>query len=75
MNWVGQVVGRVIATVEVVVIAVSTIMKSVAVVSVVPMLTMSITVVLRRCGGRRQSEADNKKSDSRDDSVHLDWLA
>ncbi len=49
--------------------------KSLVVVSVVPMLTMSITVVLSRCRGRRQSEADNKKSDSRDDSVHLDWLA
>lgn len=77
MNWVGQMVWRVIATVVVTVIAVSTSIKPVIVVCMVLMLYMTVVVmpvILRKGRCRCQSEADDKESGSRDYSAHLDWL-
>lgn len=77
MNWVAQMVWRVIATVVVTVIAASTVMKPVIVVCMVLVMYMTVVVVpivLSRSRCRCQSEADEKESGSRDDSAHLDWL-
>lgn len=73
MNWVAQMVWRVIVTV----IAASTVMKPVIVVRMALMMYMTVVVVpvvLSRSRCRCQSEADDKESGSRHDSAHLDWL-